>query len=612
MRALLLIDLQNDFLSSEHLSPKKEILLENVKKILDYARENSWEVIHIRTKIDQDKSDAMPHWKQSGYRCIENSQGVKSPQSIEAIENETIIYKQFYSGFENGELLERLHVSDVKNLFVCGVHTHACVNATVLDAYAKGFKITIINETVGSYDDEHAKLTLNWLDKKAAACIPMSEFFAEETKEKELVEEIAKINRALKNWQTIAIKERKEKLQGVYDALLSKKQEMAELITQEVFKPIKDSYGEVDYGLAHIKNTLDTASDEELFDNGRVKYVPHGIVSIITPWNNPFAIAIAKIIPALVYGNGVIYKPSPYATNVSKKIYEILRDCGFEDLVSLLFGDAQTGRMIVAHSEIKAIAFTGSVRVGEELQRACAKSKKALQAEMGGNNAVIILEDMATQDVAKELVSAMFSYSGQRCTAIRRVIIEASVYDSFSKLICEETAKLIIGDPMDEATQIASVISKTQQEHILKIIETAKEQGADILVGETLHVSDKEMDGHWILPTIIANASLESTIVKEELFAPVAVLLKAQNFDDALCISNSVEYGLLGAIYTKNENHIRRFIQDTNTGIICINQARPKFSYLAPFNGWKASGYGIPEHGRWNRDFYTKVQTLYM
>lgn len=635
--ALLLIDVQEDFLRHPALLAEKAALIKNISHLLENARNLKWSIIHVRTLLDPYANNAMPHWKKNGMKCIKGTSGSLPPVELQAKDNEEIIPKQFFSGFSNGYLENILNARGIDTVVLCGIHTHACVRATAMDAYTHGFKVYIAKDAVGSYDKQHGKLSLDWLKNKAAECIHTEELFIELSSSKttnvwlhrnpvnwhEVFQEvhnsgvnevsisINKVESSLKQLQTLGFVQRRDKLSQWHSHLMSERNNWVDLLVKEIAKPIRDAEAEVMYGLNLIKFLCQDCSDEEQISNGIVKYKSHGIVAVITPWNNPFAIAVSKLAPALLYANGVIWKPASSAYSISKMIYKSLIESDLGDFVGLVFGNATSGKIVVNHKSVKAVTFTGSVEVGRKISRMCAKLSKPLQAEMGGNNAAIILKDMANQSVAQELASAMFSFSGQRCTAIRRIIVENSAYETFTKLLTAEVQKLKVGFPSDYQTQIGPLNSKEHKDYLISLLREAKNNGATIVTGGKEPDNEKFDNGNWLEPTIVTNISENSPLFKEETFAPIAVIIKAIDLNQAINYVNNVEHGLLATIFTKSKEAQTIFSSYAQAGILSINWARPDFSTSGPFNGWKSSGFGIPEHGRWNRDFYTKVQTIY-
>jgi acyl-CoA reductase-like NAD-dependent aldehyde dehydrogenase len=420
---------------------------------------------------------------------------------------------------------------------------------------------------------------------------------------------IRRVAAAQADWQTVPAPDRAARLLDWHANLTANQNSWVEMLIREVGKPRRDAEGEVRYGLALLNQVCADHAVEEVFDHRRVRYRPHGLVGLITPWNNPFAIPIGKIAPALAYGNGVLWKPALPASGLSAALLESLRAAGLGDLVVLLPGDATTGRLLVNTPEIRAISFTGSVAAGQDVIRQCHSRNIPVQAELGGNNAAIVLADADVEEVAAQLAPAMFSFAGQRCTAIRRLIVEQPVYDRFAQALRRAVEALATGLPDNPATDVGPVISRERQAFLHQTVRDATAAGGHILTGG--YVPAHCPDGAWLAPTVMTDLPPGSPVLADELFGPVAALVPAADLADAIRIHNQVEYGLLGALFSPDTAAQRQFLAHAEAGILVVNEPRPAFASAGPFIGWKASGYGPPEHGRWNRDFYTKVQAVY-
>jgi acyl-CoA reductase-like NAD-dependent aldehyde dehydrogenase len=411
-------------------------------------------------------------------------------------------------------------------------------------------------------------------------------------------------------WQANKALDRAARLLAWQANLAANQNTWVETLIREVGKPRRDAEGEVRYGLALLNQVCADQAIEEVFDRRRVRYRPHGLVGLITPWNNPFAIPIGKIAPALAYGNGVLWKPALPASGLSEVLLESLQAAGLGDLVALLPGDATTGRLLVNTPEIRAISFTGSVAVGHDVIRQCNSRNIPVQAELGGNNAAIVLADTDVEEVASQLAPAMFSFAGQRCTAIRRLIVEQPVYEPFSEALRHAVEALATGLPEDPATEVGPVISRERQLFLLLTVRDAVAAGGHILTGGNVPAHCPPA-GAWLAPTVMTGMPPTSPVLVDELFGPVAALVAATDLADAIRIHNQVGYGLLGALFSPNPAAQEQFSEHAEAGILVINEPRPAFASAGPFIGWKDSGHGPPEHGRWNRDFYAKVQALY-
>ncbi len=416
--------------------------------------------------------------------------------------------------------------------------------------------------------------------------------------------------RGLRWWQAVPPQERIERVQRLIIGIRGNAAEWAEHLIREVGKPRGDAEGELAYGTALLDAVCAQYESDIGEGPGHVRLRPHGLVGLITPWNNPFAIPFGKIIPALIYGNGVVWKPALPAHGLSRIMLQSLDEAGLSEAVALIGGDAETGRLLLEHPRLRAASFTGSVEIGQLVVRQCQDRQIPVQGELGGNNAAIILADADIAQVAADLAPAMFSFSGQRCTAIRRLIVERAIAAPFKQAIAAAVAALRPGMPADRETQIGPVISRERQTSLLDMIALGRAEGGQLLAGGGVPAGCPEA-GCWIEPTLFAFDDQSSAVMQTELFGPVAGLVVAEDFDHALRLHNSTRYGLLGALFTHDLGHERRFLDEAEAGILSVNQTRPAFASAGPFIGWKSSGHGPPEHGRWNRDFYTRPQAVY-
>lgn len=637
--ALILVDMQQDFLCHPALSPDATSLVTAVAALVARARAAEWRVIHVRTLVSADGSDQMPHWRDTEKpRCVDGSPGAAPPALLAARTDEPIIVKRFYSGFETGVLSDVLAASGVDRVVLAGVHTHACVRATALDAYAKGFSVVVATDAIGSYDRDHARLTLDWLDGRAARCVVSDTLFdtaaphiartpetwahhdpcdwrvvleevvvsgAEEVEKQ--AERLAQNQRGL---AAMPVSERAARLRVWRDHLRDREQQWIDLLVRDVAKPIVDARSEIAYGLGLVSQVVDSLIDQEDGADRMVRYRPHGVVGLITPWNNPFAIAIGKIAPTLGFGNAALWKPALQASALSKALMDSLADSGLGAFVGLVTGDARTGQAVAASGQIGALSFTGSTAVGRALAQSCGARLMPLQAELGGNNAAIVMAGCDLAPVAQDLAQAMFSFSGQRCTAIRRLIVDRSIADAFRDALIAAIELLPIGHPALETTRIGPVISQQRQVELYQRVAAAQGAGARVLTGGT-PVDGGNAHGCWVAPMLVDRLAADSPLITEEQFGPVVVLLDAEDLEHAIEQHNAVAHGLLGAIYTPVPDVSAQFLAHAEAGLLLVNQARPAFSAAGPFFGWKASGFGPPEHGRWNRDAFARTQAIY-
>jgi acyl-CoA reductase-like NAD-dependent aldehyde dehydrogenase len=321
---------------------------------------------------------------------------------------------------------------------------------------------------------------------------------------------------------------------------------------------------------------------------------------------------VGKIAPALGYGNAVLWKPALPATRLSELLAEMLAQADLGEWVGLIPGASGTGDALAGDPNVAAISFTGSVPVGRQLiaRAGVRASPIPVQAELGGSNAAVVDSSADLDSAAADLAAAMFSFSGQRCTAIRRIIVLEEIADRFAERLVASVRALKAGFPGDPACDIGPLIDRPSQSRILSGANAAIADGGKLLCGGGVP-ADMPETGCWTQPTLIAGVAPDHPLNQDEWFGPIASIMRAADFDQAIELHNRSAFGLLGALYSVDEARTAAFAGRAEAGLLSIGRARPPFAAAGPFTGLKASGYGIPEHGRWNRDFYTQPQALY-
>lgn len=427
-------------------------------------------------------------------------------------------------------------------------------------------------------------------------------------REKEVNNAILHLKRNQIEWSNKKFSERKVLLNNCLDLILSKKMLLIDRMTLDIAKPRETACEEFDYGLRLIHGALENKYDEIDLISSKLYHYPRGIVGIISPWNNPFAIAIKKIFTALLYGNLVIWKPALPASNISKFITQIFYESGLGNFLTCLPGDDISGDLIVS-SGIDAITFTGSTEIGKLISRKTAELGIIFQAEMGGSNAAVILKDCPIENFINDLTRNIFSFSGQRCTGMRRLYIEKEIIHKFNKLFFEALSQLKTGHPSDPTTFLGPLISPEAKNHMLKKISTLHKSVG--IKNDIIKRSNEIEEDCWLPPHVISFNDLELSIFKEENFGPIVGIYPIHSLDEAILAHNQCSFGLLASIYTENQTSIDRFVSKCEVGMITRNRCRPVFDVSAPFYGWKDSSIGIPEHGRWDLDFFTKTKVVY-
>jgi len=616
--ALLLVDCQEDYFARAGLQPPREALIAAIAAALEAARAKNWPIVHIRTRVAADGSDAMPH-RRGAPEAVAGTAGAEAPADLREEAGEPVFTKRFFSAFDAVGLEQELQARGVERLVIAGVHSHACIQATALDAYTRGFEVIIGEDLVGSYDPAHAAQALRWLDGKAAKvqasaailggavgpwrhfnpCDVDEQLFEVATSSPQSVAEETGRLRASKG---LPLADRTAALKAWHDRLHSNRDKWVEALVRDLGKPRGDAEGEVAYGLGLLAHVAATLEDEETSGDREVRYRPFGIAGLITPWNNPFAIPVAKLAPALGFGNSALWKPALPGSRIANLLHDSLADAGLGDRVALVTGNGSTGQAVLANADF--VSFTGSVPVGRLIVAEAGRRAIPVQAELGGSNAAIVDASADLDEAAADLASAIFSFAGQRCTAIRRVLVLDAIHDAFVDRLVAEVERLRIGDPSDPQIQVGPVIDKARQRDFLGMA------AGKILTGDNVpaHVS---ASGCWVRPTLLADLPPSHPLLTGEVFGPVAAIIRVPDLAAAIAAHNATDMGLVGALYSQDQQSEARFLVSAEAGILSINRARPPFSAEGPFLGWKASGHGPPEHGRWNRDFYARAQAIY-
>ena len=662
--ALLLVDVQNDYLVRPGLHPEADRLIAEIGTLLGAFRAASLPVIHVRTLIAEDGADSMPHWQRQGIRqCVRGTPGAMPPQSLAAAAGEEVVDKRFFSGFETGRLDELLRALGADTLVVAGLYTHGCVRATVTDAYQKGYAVVVAADGIASADPQHALASRQWLEGRAAQFLandailqaiglapppasagggelmpaahaagiwldapglPVWNHFDPCCSNRVLARvplaDSTLIDRAVAGarhagpaWSATPAAERALLLDAWAQVIGQNREAWAGLIAQQLGKPITDAREEMNRAVAHVRtaaqlvDTLDESHGKAL----QTRHCARGVVAVITPWNNPVALPVAKIASALVFGNSVVWKPALPAPGVARAIVASLAAAGIPPaLLSMVFGDAGTAKALIAHPGVAAVTLTGSQRAGLDAALLCARRGTPLQAELGGNNAAIVTADAELDTAARALAVSAFGFAGQRCTATRRIIVEASVRERFTEILLREIAGLQVGDPLDPKTRVGPLVSAARREEVKAAVERALTvDGGRLLCGGA--VPRESGQGSWYLPTLVDNLAPDAALIQQETFGPVAVIQVAKDYDEAIRLCIGVPQGLVASFFGRNADLQRRFLADAEAGILRLNPSAFPVVADAPFGGWKSSGMGPPEHGRWDREFFARPQAIY-
>jgi len=425
------------------------------------------------------------------------------------------------------------------------------------------------------------------------------------------------------DWRLLPAPRRGEILYRAGELLIKNKQALGELVSREMGKVIAEGLGDVQeaidiafYMAGEGRRLQGETVPSELADKDcKSLREPLGVVALVTPWNFPIAIPAWKLFAALICGNTIILKPSSETPACAAALVEILAEAGVPaGVVNLVCGPGEeVGEYLLTHPDVDAASFTGSCAAGERLERLLAPLHRPLALEMGGKNAIIVMDDADLKLALEGAIWGGFGTSGQRCTAASRLIVQERVYDRFVKLLAERAASLRLGNGLKMDTDVGPLINDAQGRKVLEYIRIGKEQGAKLVVGGYRLADGELADGFFIAPTIFADVTPAMRIAREEIFGPVVSVITFSTLDQAIDIVNDIPFGLSSAIYSRDVNITARAERELQTGVVYINASTIGAEVQLPFGGWRHSGSGHPEAGGKGGaiDFFSRVKVIY-
>ena len=437
------------------------------------------------------------------------------------------------------------------------------------------------------------------------------------------------VNRAVESakrgfelWKKTPAPARGDVLRRVGDLMTRRKEEIADLMTREMGKPLPETRGDVQEGI----DTAYYAGNEgrRLFGNTvpselRNKWAmsfrrPIGICGLITPFNFPMAIPTWKMFPALVCGNAVILKPAEDVPHTTTVLVEILLEAGLPpEVIQLVHGQGEVvGKAIVEHPDVPVISFTGSTETGRIVGETCGRMHKRLSLEMGGKNAQIVMDDANLELALDGVLWGAFGTTGQRCTATSRLLVQSGVHDDFVSRLVQRARAMKLGDGRANGTDVGPLISEAALKKVEKYIEIGVAEGADLLCGGKRAASDKLAKGFFHEPTIFARVEQGMRIEQEEIFGPVLSVVRFKTADEAFAINNGVKYGLSSSVYTSNVEVAFRALNELDNGITYINAPTIGAEAHLPFGGVKQTGNGHREGGWEVYEFYSETKVGYV
>ena len=430
---------------------------------------------------------------------------------------------------------------------------------------------------------------------------------------------IAAAKAAFPAWSRSAPLERWSVLSKTAHEIFARKEELGALLSREEGKTLAEGIGEV----TRAGQIFEFFAGETLRLNGEsvpsvrpgvgveMTREPMGVVGIITPWNFPIAIPAWKMAPALAFGNTVVIKPADLVPGCTWAIVEMLNRNGLpKGVLNLVMGRGSVvGQTMLESPDVVAMTFTGSVNTGKRVAEAGIKVMRKIQLEMGGKNPTIVLDDADLTVAVETTAQSAFYSTGQRCTASSRLIVTEGIHDKFVAALTERIRNLRVGDAIAKDTEIGPVVDAGQLKQDTDYIEIGKNEGAKLVVGGDLVTRDNP--GFFLQPALFTEVNNQMRIAREEIFGPVAAVIRVKDYEEALAVSNDTEFGLSAGIVTTSLKYATHFKRNAEAGMVMVNVPTAGVDFHVPFGGRKGSSYGPKEQGAYAKEFFTQVKTAY-
>ncbi|MCB1497132.1 MAG: aldehyde dehydrogenase family protein [Bauldia sp.] len=430
---------------------------------------------------------------------------------------------------------------------------------------------------------------------------------------------IAAAKDAFPAWSRTGIQQRHDILKTASDEVIARKAELGKLLSQEEGKTLAEGIGET----VRAAQILDFFAGECLRLSGEtlpsvrpgigveITREPVGVVGVITPWNFPIAIPAWKIAPALCYGNTVVVKPADLVPGCTWALVDILNRAGLPPgVLNLVMGRGSVvGQALLDSPDVNALTFTGSVGTGKRVAEASVRQMRKFQLEMGGKNPLVVLDDADLKTAVECAANGAYFSTGQRCTASSRLVVTEGIHDKFVAALTERMQGLVVDHALKEGTHIGPVVDQSQLDQDESYIGIAKDEGAKLhWGGDRLN---RETEGFFLQPALFTETRPEMRINREEVFGPVASVIRVKDYDEALEVANDTEFGLTSGVCTTSLKHATHFKRNSEAGMVMVNLPTAGVDYHVSFGGRKGSSYGPREQGRYAAEFFTTVKTAY-
>jgi aldehyde dehydrogenase (NAD+) len=430
---------------------------------------------------------------------------------------------------------------------------------------------------------------------------------------------IAAANAAFDGWSQSGLEQRKQILDFIGAELIARSGEIGEILAREEGKTRAEGVGEVHrsgqffqyYGAEALRLMGENTQSVRPGVDVEVHREALGVIGIVTPWNFPMAVAAWKVAPALAYGNAVLLKPAELVPASAWILADIISRSGLPaGVFNLVMGSGRdVGETLCTSPDIQAVTFTGSVGVGRHIARNAIDNMARVQLEMGSKNALVVLDDADIDVAVNCALAGGYFGTGQKCTASSRIIVQAGIHDAFVEKLSTAVGKLVVGHALGEGSQIGPVVDARQLAQNLEYMQIAKDEGGQLVVGgERLQL---DTEGYFMSPALFINTTNQMRINREEVFGPIACVIKVASYEEALEVSNDSDFGLTSGIITSSLKYAGHFKRHSKSGCVMVNLPTAGTDYHVPFGGRKNSSYGAREQGQYAREFYTIIKTNY-
>jgi aldehyde dehydrogenase (NAD+) len=423
---------------------------------------------------------------------------------------------------------------------------------------------------------------------------------------------------AYKEWRLTPAPRRGEILFRVAQLLEQRKEDLARVMTQEMGKVLSEARGDVQEAIdmayymgGEGRRLLGYTAPVEMPNKfGMALRDSVGVVGLITPWNFPVAVPSWKMLPALICGNAVIWKPGEDTPKTAADFVQVFADAGLPDgVLNLILGAGETGSALVEHPGVRIISFTGSTQTGISVYTRAAALGKKVTLEMGGKNAIIVLDDANVELAAKAINWSAFGTTGQRCTATSRLIVQSGIKQRLLDVLVAQARDLKVGYGLDETVQVGPLVNRRALEKVEYYVEVGRQEGVEVVLGGQRAALDK---GFFYEPTLFSGVTPDMRVAKEEIFGPVLSIIEVGSLEEAIEVNNNTAFGLSSSIFTENVNAAFRAIRDLTTGIVYINHGTTGAEIQFPFGGTRGTGNGMREAGQTALDTFTEWKSVYV